>query len=459
VTVHADTPCALRGGWPDDYALSRGNDWALADHLDGVGCSSFPKWGALDDAEFAARVEFVKSAARTKRVWLSEVQGGRAAVGFNLFEPVDAPSQQRWIWNGMACGADTMLFWCWRDEVFGRESGGFGIIGADGLAEERLAALRKTGALLAAHEDLLAAYRPAQPEVGVFFSPQTYYLHWAQEGEGSRAVGGLMGYCRALARRAIPYTVVEEEHLDALKGIKVLFMPRTLVVDDATAVVLGEFVKGGGTLVTESECGAFDSAGLYRYPIDRFTARLTGVCEIGRRALTGKKVSVKLGKRTLALGVIQWLTPWEKGDGRVLAAHTDGALLLEIPSGRGRVLLGGAYFGEAYRQDPAKGFEDFVEWVVRSAGIEAVSQVLAPKATMKEFVFIKHGVADGKRVVFVFLPRTARQATLRFKPGFFPSGKVHDIISGKAVILKSADAGQECKVAGGELRMAVLTEV
>jgi beta-galactosidase len=131
VTLHGPCPCSeLAWGTP----LDRGNDWAYADHLDGVGCSSFPKWFGVDDADFGLRIDLVKSAARGKKVWLSELQGGRASQGFEVHQPVDALSQQRWVWNGLASGADTILFWCWRDEVFGRESAGFGISGADGLA-------------------------------------------------------------------------------------------------------------------------------------------------------------------------------------------------------------------------------------------------------------------------------------------------------------------------------------
>ena len=125
VTVHAGCaqPAARGPAERFFYALDRGNDWFYADELDGVGCSSFPNWEGIDDADFGMRVEFVRSAARGKQVWLSEVQGGRSAVGFTAYQPVDAHSQQRWVWNGIACGADTILFWCWRDEVFGRESG------------------------------------------------------------------------------------------------------------------------------------------------------------------------------------------------------------------------------------------------------------------------------------------------------------------------------------------------
>ena len=65
----------------------------------------------------------------------------------------------------------------------------------------------------------------SSPQVGVLFSPQTYYLHWAQEGSAQRVSSALQGYARALVRSSIPYLVVEEEHLDVLDGLKVLFLP------------------------------------------------------------------------------------------------------------------------------------------------------------------------------------------------------------------------------------------
>ena len=96
-------------------------------------------------------------------------------------------SQQRWVWTGIAGGADTILFWCWRDEVFGRESAGFGLSGNDGFAQARLDAMRRTGHILRDHADLLYRYRPDPAQVGILFSPQSYYLTWAQEGTGKLA--------------------------------------------------------------------------------------------------------------------------------------------------------------------------------------------------------------------------------------------------------------------------------
>ena len=458
VTVHGAFPCVTMGGDRLDHPLNRGNDWSFAEHLDGIGCSSFPKWGNMDDADFAARVEFVKSAARSKRVWLSEVQGGRAATGFNVYAHVDAPSQQRWIWNGLACGAETILFWCWRDEVFGHESGGFGLAGADGHADERIEAMRVTGARLREHASLLERYRPVQPQVGIFFSPQTYYMHWSYEGNADRAQNALLGYARALARKSIPYLVVEEEHLDALKGLKVLFMPRTLVVDDSTASALESFVRKGGALLTESECGAFGSNGLWRYPADRFTARLSGLSEVGRRPLSSKTVTVKMSRRSFKLGACQWFTPCPASRGRSLASVKDGSLLLDLPLDKGRLLLGGAYFGQAYRDKFSHGFEDFVERIVLDAGVTPPVEVVSPKPTSDSFVFLKYGLSGRRRVLFAFLPQRARECRLRFAPDFFKTGKARDIISDKPVTLKKTKTGLDCLLKPSAWNLSVLVE-
>jgi len=458
ITVHAASPSALTVGGTYDHAVNRGNDWFYADDLDGVGCSSFPKWAGMDDADFAIRVEFVKSAGRDKAVWLSEVQGGRAAIGYNIYLPVDALSQQRWIWNGIACGADTTLFWCWRDEVFGRESAGFGIAGDDGLAEERLAAMKVTGEIVKKHGDLIAGYKSAKPEVGIMFSPQTYYLNWAQEGNSDRMMRALLGYARSLIRRCIPYLVVEEEHLDVLPGLKALFLPRTIVVGEKAEGKLADFVKGGGALICESECGAFNNEGLYRYPPDRFTSRLGGIRELGRRNLAVESIRAKIDGEELNLGVTQWLTPWQKGTAKVLAENQDGALITEVPVGKGKMILCGAYLGDPYLRSWTADFERFVELIARGAGWKPEVEVLSPKPNKNSFVHLKYGESAGKKVVFVFFPVTHDAVYLRFRSRFFGAKKVSDIISSKQISIAQTDAGQECKLDAPKWRFSVLVE-
>jgi beta-galactosidase len=458
VTVHAATPSPLMPGNNENHAVNRGNDWVFADAMDGVGCSSFPKWQGMDDADFGMRVEFVKSAARDKLVWLSEVQGGRSAVGYNVYQPVDALSQQRWIWNGVACGADMILFWCWRDEVFGRESGGFGLIGDDGLAEERVAAMRKTGALLREHADLLEGYRPAQSQVGVLFSPQTYYLNWAQEMNASHSMQALLGYTRSLVKRSIPYQVVEEEHLDALEGLRVLFMPRTWVVDAAMEATLTRWVQQGGMLVCESECGAFDSRGFYRYPADRFTARLSGSCEVGRRTLEADTIAVTLQDEMLNLGVTQWITPWQRGVGQPWAEAKDGHLVVEVPVGKGRLILCGAYLGDAYLKSWNRDFERFVELIARRAGWQPDIEVLAPMPREKSFVYVKGGTSQGKNIAFVFFPEDCQGTIVGFRPGYWVGKSARDLVTGQVISVAHMDEGQICALRSPECKYMVLVD-
>mgnify|MGYP000622146755 CR=1 FL=1 len=466
VTVHGGSPCPLDFGSNENTALNRGNDWNFADDLDGIGCSSFPRWFNMDDADFGMRIEFVKSAAREKKVWLSELQGGRSAIGFNIYDPVDGLSQQRWIWNGIACGADTILFWCWRDEVFGRESAGFGLAGDDGLAEERLRYMRVTGKLIAKHEDVIDHYRPVKPKVGVLFSPQSYYLNWAQEANTARVRNSLLGYARALVRRSIPYQVVEENHLEALSHLKVLFMPRTIVVDDHTAEKLLLFVQNGGTLVCESECGAFNSQGLYRYPNERFIARTTGVREIGRRKLTSNLITASVDNKQVDLSVTQWFTPWVGDGSETWCSGAEGDLIRSIPFGKGRFIVVGSYLGDAYlaqagegKEKTIQGFETLVETIVSQAGSLPEIKVLAPNATSDSFLYVKSGLSLGKRVIFVFYQPQHPEAQLRFAHGVLNTQHLLDLISGESIPLSGTDDGEkECRLVRPDWNFRVLVE-
>ena len=459
VTLHGGCPCTEMAGWGTLTPIDRGNDWAFADHLDGVGCSSFPKWFGIDDADFGMRLDLVKSAARGKSVWLSELQGGRASQGFEVHKPVDALSQQRWIWNGLACGADTILFWCWRDEVFGCESGGYGLSGLDGLAEERLAAMRVTGKVVEQHRSLLDAYQPAPATVGVLFSPQTYYLQFSQTGNGGPAAAAFHGYCRALVRKSIPFVAVEEEHLEVLEHLRVLFLPRTLVFSPAVEKALTRFLERGGTVVCESESGAFNPQGLYSYSVDRLLARLTGVREVGRRQLESTTLTADLDGLPCEMGLAQWITPLETGHGTVHASHRDGALLLSCPAGKGQVVYCGGYLGEAYRQQQTTGFEDFVAWVVRKAGVTNDIEIFLPHPDPTAFLYTKHGVSQNRRVVFVFFQEKHNEAYLRFRPGFFRKPVLTDLISGTEYALTPGpDGATELRMTCPAWRFAALVE-
>ena len=492
-TLHDCMPTAFHGGdaYPVGTALNRGNDWAYAEKVDGIGCSSFPVWRGTDDAEYIAGIDFLRSAAGGKRIWLSEVQGGRAATGFALHHPVEPEQQQRWIWSGIGNGADTVLFWCWRDEVFGRETAGFGMAGSDGLAEGRLAAMRRTGAILKEHAGILGSYSIDTPRVGILFSPQSYYLSWAQDGHARPAMNAVKGYARACIRKNIPYRLEEEDRLDEIEKLKLLFMPRTLVLDERQAELIGGFVKKGGTLLCESECGAFGRNGIYRYPEDRFLSDFAGLEEAGRYSLESEVLPVAIDGETLDLAVNQWLTPFRAEKGNVWAHYRDGALILDVSVGEGRIIACGAYFGDAYwdlagRSAPENGpgpektqvvshpagdaprnFERFVELVAQKAGvIPPVTVVNVPasksRAPEEKLVHVKLGRSEtpgggSRRIVFVFCEDESMSAVLRFAGGIFPEdGELTDLITGNPLPADRTFEGLEVAVPPSEWGVTVI---
>ena len=462
VTVHAATPSPLmHGGGKVDYALDRGNDWELADRLDGIGCSSFPKWQGLDDAAFGMRIEFVHSAARGKKIWLSEIQGGRAAVGFTAYAPVDVDSQQRWLWNGLACGADKLLFWCWRDEVFGRESGGFGVIGRDGLADERIKGLQNTRQVLNKNKEILTAYSPnKQIQTGILFSPQSYYLTWSQDGHATRSTKAMEGYARALVRSSIPYKVVEENHLASLQGLKILFMPRILVTSDNLSDALTRFVADGGTIVCESETGAFTPEGFYRYPEERFLFNLIGLEEIGRRDVPASFLTINIGTKTIEVQAAQWLTPIKGSKPhRVLSQHVDDAIVAEFTYGKGKIMYFGSYLGKAYSDTWSPGFEDLISYACNLAGVKDFVEVISPRPTKTEFLYVKHGLANGKRILFLFYPENCTTALLRLNSVSSCSGKFEDLFSGKIIMAKQDAMGWLLSVEATSYHLSVLAEI
>jgi hypothetical protein len=58
----------------------------------------------------------------------------------------------------------------------------------------------------------------------------------------------------------------------------------------------------------------------------------------------------------------------------------------------------------------------------------------------------------------VFLPPDTTQARLRFPDRPFAAGKVRDLFSGRTLSLEDGPSGQECTVAPGRWRMALLCE-
>jgi beta-galactosidase len=357
IVAHAGTTANIKMPIEFEQELSRGNDWDYTDFLDGFGASLFPLWMGDSVLDYGARIESGRSAAQDRLYWVGELQGGSARSGFEAQPAVPGDLQQRWLWSAIGRGARAVNFWCWRDEVFSRESSGFGLCGNDGEAESRLAALSITGGFLEANAELMDAYHPAQAEVGVIFDPDGYRMDWAQSGTGSRqAARSLWGYLTGLEKIQVPYDVVESRHHAHLDRYRLLIMPWPLIVNAGLAAGLADWVAAGGTLLVESEADSYDALGFYRYPQDRPFARSVGVLSRGRRPNEGAELAVTIGDLTARLRTAGWVEPLDAAEGDVLAASALGPLAARTRVGQGQVVTVGTLAGLAEDAAISAGF-------------------------------------------------------------------------------------------------------
>jgi beta-galactosidase len=348
IVAHAMNTASARVPVEFEQELSRGNDWDYTDFLDGFGASLFPLWFRDTVPDFGARVESARSAAQDRLYWVGELQGSSAHSAIEAQDSVPGDLQQRWLWSAIGRGARAVNFWCWRDEVFSRESGGFGLCGNDGEAPSRLAALRRAGDLLEARADLIDAYRPAPAEVGVIFEPDGYRMDWAQYGTASRqAARSLWGYLLGLEKIQVAYDVVESHHHSQLDRYRLLILPWPLIVSPDLAARLLDWTARGGTLLVESEADSYDARGFYRYPQDRPFAAGLGIVSQGRRANNGTEVAVTLGDFTGRLRTAGWVEPLDPAGGESLADSDLGALAVHLRIGAGHVIALGALAGLA----------------------------------------------------------------------------------------------------------------
>lgn len=431
------------GFLPFEQALARGNDFAMAEIVDAFGSSQFPRWFDMAPSELGARIESGRSAAGDKPYWVAELQGGAHRHGIAVSDPVSGPLQQRWVWTGYARGAKTVNFWCWRDEIFGREASGFGIVGDDGYADSRLAGLATTAGVLRDGGPLLDGYRPEPASIAVAFSPDCYRLDWAQRGADCDTAGpSVQGYLYALERLQLPYQVIDAGRDNRLDDIRLVIVPWAMIVEPPLATALTPWIRAGGTLVLESEPDAYDSLGFYRYPAERPFAVGLGVLGRGRRPIRAPHLEFALGDVTGLLRPENWIEVFDADGGEVLGAAEQGPVIVRRRFGAGQVIALGTHAGRAYERERYADFERFVHAVAGEAGALNRIQCSVPDGDVVQWRF---GHSGDVPMLFVTNAGPATTATFTAPAGTFGAGDhLADLATGGRVDL--VNTGEEVEL-------------
>ena len=340
------------------------------------------------------------------------------------------------LWQQVLSGGVSASFYFMTD-------GGEGMLGADmGFTDffekEQWPVMQEVNAGIG---PLLAHLPSVKMGLGIFYSrvsdqAQTVDVRFGTSGSTR---DGLLSWAETAGIPAFFYSakLIGEGKLSA-DGVKILFLPQSLCVDDATAKNLAEWVRGGGTLVADIRPGLRNQRGALRE--SGVLDKLFGVTQdIGGEPKTiTAKIPAASGDALELPNMIVDAT-LKAGEAKPQVTTSEGVpLLLTRKEGKGTVMLLNFSLGKALANqsdDPA--LTAFMKGLLGGAGVDTSLEVPAGYLVNR---FQGEGV---KLLSCLTLPGAAEGAAIRLGR----KTQVYDVRLGKDLgeiteIVPSAGAGR-----------------
>ena len=374
------------------------DDWTMAGKVDYYGTSFYPKHSAFVDRDTqwrGALLDFTRSfgyAGERSGFYIGELQGGFGTIALNVSPTVTPEDIRVWAWSALSRGAKGINFYAWYPMSSGYESGGFGLINLDGTITERSKEAGAVARVVDRNQSLFLNARPPEAEVAVVYNPLAHFVGGRQRatpyGGPQGEVAGLerdslLGIHRALYWRNVPIDYVHINHMTAanLAQYKLVFLPYPLMIPEHSAGVLKEYVKNGGTLVSEARLGwnnergmaadRIPGLGLWEVMGCRETAVQTGANGRTTIVWSGDDLpGVSPGVRLPARWYEETLEPLSKQARVVAQFENGGAAAVASTYGRGKTLMLGSFISGAYQTTPTAEAERFFAGLLRWAGVD-----------------------------------------------------------------------------------------
>jgi beta-galactosidase len=392
-TSHADAPNLFTSprsgdGTPDD--------WLMAHQVDFWGTSFYPKHSSpvgRDPAWRGALLDFTRSAGYSDGGhgwWIGELQGGFGTVALNVSATVTPEDLRVWTWSALARGAKGINFYAWYPMSSGYESGGFGLINLDGSVTERARAAGEIARVVDRNQKLFLEARPAAAEVAIVYNPLSYMVG-GRERAASAVLGqgevasierdSMLGMYRALFPTNVPVDYIHIERLHgSIARYKLVLVPYPLMIPRDAASELADYVRNGGTLVSEARLAWNNERGraseiIPGLGLDQVTGcreRAVQMTPTGRTELrwTANDIAgLKEGDPLPGTLYEETLEP-SGSNARVAARFANGAPAAVISTfGRGKTLTLGSYIGVSYEHQQSAAAERLFNGLLDWAGV------------------------------------------------------------------------------------------
>lgn len=247
------------------------DDWKLARQIDLFGLSFYPKTGGRllkVNESWLRRLTFAGAfSAGNGKFLISEMQSHCYSEIFTA-ERVAPDELLDWNLESLFEGSRGTLYWKWEPFRAGFQIGGRGLVLADGSFSKRARAVAEFSHLLAEHPDL-TSLTPVK-HAALLYDRISNFTVKAVNNRIRGIIGddqcaqARFGLAMSAAERNVPLAVRTPEQIlleNGLEGIRLLFLPYQLVMDQRLADSLIRFVEAGGTLVANWPCGDISPEG------------------------------------------------------------------------------------------------------------------------------------------------------------------------------------------------------
>ncbi|WP_436912219.1 beta-galactosidase [Halosimplex marinum] len=371
------------------------DDWRVADEVDVWGTSMYPKHTGdampLDPATRAAALDATRSASEANDAdfWIGELQGGHGTTGMRFGEPVTPEDVALWGWTALSRGAKGLNYYAWYPMSCGYETSGFGLADADGSVTDRVRSAGDLAATVDREMDLFAAGRPVDADVGLVYSVETLKMLLASrepardDGDPAMYRDALTGIYRVLFDENVPADFVHGSDLRAGDlPYDALYFPLPIMLSEATAASLREYVRDGGHLYASVRPAWNDVDGTLNDAIpghglaDLFGCEERWIREVERPTATVTADHDVLGSLSVGDAVTgsAFQEALDVTDGTAVAEFDDGTpAVVTNEYGDGRATLAGSLFGKANDATggEADGAAALLDGVREQAGVRA----------------------------------------------------------------------------------------
>jgi beta-galactosidase len=249
-------------------AAHRGaDDWRAAAEVEIYGMT----WGSSRHGDepwkqFHA-ADLVRAACRGKPWWHAESYAGPLWLQPNVLNKsrdegrIASPEDARyWNFVSLMGGARGILYLRWRPLLDGDLFGAFGPYGMDGGRTDRSQAVSAACKWITSGEqERLFASKPVKGEIGIVYVPESQVHTYALRRDTGPYAASMQGAYQGFFDRNIQADWV---HIDDIKDWDLLYLPYPVMLSAKTIAALKDWVKQGGTLISEG-CPAYFSDGAH----------------------------------------------------------------------------------------------------------------------------------------------------------------------------------------------------